>query len=526
LVTGKEFERVVPVTTNLGMPEWWIRLSEGESEQEASKQTTYLLGFMGYYWWLLLGGVAEILFGGIYFGSKAQAQLEISTAVLPVVYVLVGIAMVEIALGILKLRLWVYWAAIPLGVLLTGLATWELVRWITGTPITVEIGVFTIMNILFGLYVIALALAPGVYDAFHRATPLRAREFSPDLVICAIILTLPALCGALLVNYVDKHLSDPVLGLVYIGGGGAMIFMAYGALAKQTWSWFATWVWVGILTGLAVTVIVRRATGDGINTEGLIASIASLLFTATAVYYLLRLDVRRAFIHWRPKNPLFNPRFLLAGLLLTVFAVVLYLLPGVVGNQAVSYTVFGLAMGAIVGLLPNADPITKLMGFLLGLLLADATYLVRGGLLPYTKASNVIIVPLMLLVITGITALFRSTTWFVCMLLGAGTLYGLVEVEFQLAPSSYLATSTLALVSIFLSFGIGYMVSALLGLTLTPPSTQSAHPDAPTLSPEADTAKLPTAPAAVRPATTADHHRPTAEQPAVSASSGARSIDA
>ena len=57
------------MSTNLGMPDWWTRLSSGD-EAATGKQTTILLSFMGYFWWLILGGVAEILFGGLYFGTQ------------------------------------------------------------------------------------------------------------------------------------------------------------------------------------------------------------------------------------------------------------------------------------------------------------------------------------------------------------------------------------------------------------------------------------------------------------------------
>ncbi len=41
------------------------------------------------------------------------------------------------------------------------------------------------------------------------------------------------------------------------------------------------------------------------------------------------------------------------------------------------------------------------MGFVLGLLLAFASYLVRGGLLPYTNVSAAVVVLLLLAIITG-----------------------------------------------------------------------------------------------------------------------------
>jgi uncharacterized membrane protein (UPF0136 family) len=171
--------------------------------------------------------------------------------------------------------------------------------------------------------------------------------------------------------------------------------------------------------------------------------------------------------------------------LLAVFAVVAYLLPGELGTPAIAYTVLGLAIGAIVGLLPDADPVARLMGFTLGLLLAFASYVVRGGFLPYTKWWSAAVVLLLLAIITGITALFRSSTWFVSMLLGAGILYGMVELQFQAAPSAYLASAAVAFLSILFSFGIGYMVSAVLGLKLVPASGTNAAPSGAALATQA-----------------------------------------
>jgi hypothetical protein len=173
---------------------------------------------------------------------------------------------------------------------------------------------------------------------------------------------------------------------------------------------------------------------------------------------------------------MFSPPILIGGLLLAVFAAVTYLLPGVLGTPAIAYAVLGLAVGAVVGMLPDADPVARLMGFILGLLLAFASYVVRGGFLPYTKFWSALVVLLLLAIITGITALFRSSTWFISMLLGAGILYGAVELPFQLAPSGYLAAAGLALISIMFGFGIGYMVSTVGGLKPVPAAKTGVAP--------------------------------------------------
>ena len=262
-------------------------------------------------------------------------------------------------------------------------------------------------------------------------------------------------------------------------------------------------------------MIVRRVTGSGVSVQGLIASIVSIVFVASVVYYLLLRDVRRAFIHARPKNPLFSPPILIGGLVLAVFAMGAYMLQDQLGTPAIAYTVLGLAIGAIVGMLPDADPVARLMGFMLGLLLAFASYVVRGGYLPYTKWWSAAVVLVLLAIITGIAALFRSSTWFVSMLLGAGILYGMVELQFQAAPSAYLASSALAFLSILFSFGIGYMVSTVLGIKLVPASRAGTAPvGAPPAPPPGGTGTATgRAPASTRKAPTRAHRNRTQNTP-------------
>jgi len=469
------------VSSSSGTPEWWTRLSSpGTGEPAAGKplpagQQAMLLTFMTYFWGASLGGVCQILFGGYFLGAKQAADFNLSSGWLQLIYVLTGLLMIEIALGILRLEAWTYWACWLFEVVLTAVLIIEIVRWATGAPITLEVGVFACLDILFVVLNLMFMLQDGVRQTL-RYPVFRGAQYSPPLVLFAVVLALPALALHELGNYVDNHLSSPVLALVYVLTFALMILMAYGALWRQAWTWFMAWAGAAVLTALSVDVIVRRVTGSGVSVQGLIASIVSILFVASAVYYLLLRDVRRTFIHARPKNPLFSPPILIGGLLLAVFAVVAYLLPDQFGAPAIAYTVLGLAVGAIVGLLPDADPVARLMGFTLGLLLAFASFVVRGGFLPYTKWWSAAVVLVLLAIITGITALFRSSTWFVSMLLGAGILYGIVELQFQAAPSAYLASSAVAFLSILFSFGIGYMVSAVLGIKLVPASRAGAAP--------------------------------------------------
>src|SRR5208283_2397755 len=212
-------------------------------------------------------------------------------------------------------------------------------------------------------------------------------------------------------------------------------------LKLKRWVWWGCWGWVIVLTWLSIDVIIRQATATHVESEAIIFSAVNFLVVFAAVHYLLMDDMREAVFRDHPKQTLFSPPTLIGGLLLSVLALAIYLLPDDLGQLPVTYSVFGMVMGVVVALLPGADPTNRLMAFVVGLLLAFASFVARGGLLPYTKLSAAIVVTLMLLIITGITALIRNRTWFVAMLLGVGTMYGLVEPLFQAAPSGYLAAA-------------------------------------------------------------------------------------
>ncbi len=430
-----------------------------------------LLGGMTYVWWLFIGGAFEILFGGMYLGTPQETQVDISTAWYGLLTVVVGMLMFTIGFGILRLERWTYWAGWLATFAYGALSVIEIVRWATGTPIVAETVFFAALNVLFVLYNVYF-LTQAETRKLLRFRVFKGSPFSPGMALCGVALAVPSLAVTLLVNHIDKHLSDPTLALVYLLGSVLVIVMAFMALRVQRWVWWGDMAWALILTGLSLYVIVDQVRhliqGTSVDTEGLIFAAVNVPFLALVVYYLFLGDVRRAVFGPHHKQRLFSPRTLIGGLSLGVFAVVIYLLEGDLGKLAVAYTVVGLAMGAVVGLMPGADPANRISAYFVGLLLAFASYVARGGLLPYTKGAAAVVILLMLVVVTGITAVVRSRAWFVLMLLGVGTMYGLVELQFQAAPIAYFASAGLALVGILLGFGVGFTVSELLELELVP----------------------------------------------------------
>jgi hypothetical protein len=445
-----------------------------EAGWDSTAGQTALLGGFVYVWWLFIGGSLQILFGGMYFGTQQQTQIHaLSSSWFNLSYTLLGAFMVTLAFGFLRLERWAMWGA-WLGSAASGaLAVIEIVRWAEGTPITLEVAFFSAMDLLFVLYNFYF-LSQAETRKLLRFKIFRGSPFAPGMALCGIALGTASLAVTLVITHIDKRLNTPDLLLVYLLGTVLVIVMAFMAVKMRRWVWWGDLAWAAILAGLSIYWIAHQVAdeivpkGGKVDTQGLILSGVNLVFVAIVVYLLFLPAVREAIFGVDRKQPLFSPRTLIGGLSLAVLAAVIYLLSGDLGTLTIAYTVFGLVMGTIVGLLPGADPANRISAYFAGLLLAFASYVVRGGILPYTKGSAALVVLVMLVIVTGITAVVRSRAWFALMLLGVGTMYGLVEPLFQAAPIGYLASAGLALVGIFLGFVLGFSVSTVLELELVP----------------------------------------------------------
>jgi hypothetical protein len=456
----------------------------------AGAQAALLNGIV-YVWWLFIGGSLQIMFGGMYLGTPQETDIHaLSTPWFNVFYAGMGAFMIVLGFGLLRLERWAWWGGL-FGSLALGVVTvTELVRWATGTPITLEVAFLSALSILFVLANIYLL---SQTRELLRFPIFKGSSFAPGLALVGVALGTFALAVTLVVTHIDKSLKTPALLLVYLLGFVLVIVMSFMGVKERSWVWWGDLAGAAILAGLSIWFLADQvADGGKVDTEGIVVSGISLIFVAIVVYALLLADVRKAILGVDRKQSLFSPRTLIGGLSIAVLAPAIYLLSGDLGTLSIAYTVFGLTIGAIVGLLPGADPANRLSAYSVGLLLAFASYVVRGGLLPYTKNAAALVVLVMLLIVTGITAVVRSRAWFVLMLLGVGAMYGTVEPQFQLAPSGYLASAGLALAGVFLGFCLGFTVSNLLQLELVPykpdpaPAAQETESTTPPAQPSRD----------------------------------------
>jgi hypothetical protein len=151
------------------------------------------------------------------------------------------------------------------------------------------------------------------------------------------------------------------------------------------------------------------------------------------------------------------------GLTLTVAALVVTWLGGVLDLELESVALLGAAMGAVTGLVPDRSAAARMGGFLGGFVIALVGYFVRAALLPDTTAGRAVAVALVMLLCLGLTLALvgRLPLW--AVLLGAGTFAGAYEFTYAAAPPEILDTSISTATTVLLTAAIGFLSVAWFG---------------------------------------------------------------
>lgn len=162
---------------------------------------------------------------------------------------------------------------------------------------------------------------------------------------------------------------------------------------------------------------------------------------------------------------------LLAGGVVAVAAILAVLVGAPFGLELDTYALIGVAMGAVVALVPDGRPGLRLTGFVAGVLIAWVGYLVRAALLPDTtggRATATFLV-LALCVAVAVVAAGRIPVW--STFAGAATMFGAYETTFAAAPPEVATTSITALTAVALTAAIGFLAASLVA-----PATALAQP--------------------------------------------------
>lgn len=153
-------------------------------------------------------------------------------------------------------------------------------------------------------------------------------------------------------------------------------------------------------------------------------------------------------------------RTLLTGALLAV-AGALAVYVGAWLNLGLRSSIYGAALGAVLGLVANHSVLGRLAAFLGGVVIAWLGYAVRAQFLPDSSSGQVIAVLIVVVLITGMTLLSfgRLPMW--AGLLGAAALIGAYEELYSAAPYNFLSESVVAVSGLLVPVGFGFLVGVL-----------------------------------------------------------------
>ena len=153
---------------------------------------------------------------------------------------------------------------------------------------------------------------------------------------------------------------------------------------------------------------------------------------------------------------------LLAGLVLTAAAVLVVVVSAMFDLELESVALLGVALGAVIALVPDRTPAVRLAGFFGGFVVALIGYFVRAGLLPDSVGGRAVAVGLVVLlcVAIAVASMDRLPLW--TTLLGAAALAGAYEYTYAAAPPEVTSTSVTAATSLLFTVAIGFLAAALV----------------------------------------------------------------
>jgi hypothetical protein len=154
-------------------------------------------------------------------------------------------------------------------------------------------------------------------------------------------------------------------------------------------------------------------------------------------------------------------RTLLVGLGLIVVGVLAIFLDSWFGLDLEPVALFGIAVGAVLALVPDRTPFLRLTGFVAGVVVTWVAYFLRAGVLPDTAGGRAVALGLVIALAAGIAAVSfgRIPLW--STLLGAAAMAGAYEFTFDDAPPEVATTSVIAATSLLFTAALGFLVAAV-----------------------------------------------------------------
>jgi hypothetical protein len=160
-----------------------------------------------------------------------------------------------------------------------------------------------------------------------------------------------------------------------------------------------------------------------------------------------------------------RPQILVAGSALALAAGVLIDQGSHLGADLPRTALLGVALGAVVGLVPDRTVTARTGGFVTGLLAAWVGYALRAGFLPDIAMGRAIAAVTVIGVVTAVATATAGRVPLWSGLLGAGAMAGAYEAAFAATPTSFVTDSMTAVTTTLLASALAIVVVGALADT-------------------------------------------------------------
>ncbi len=167
-------------------------------------------------------------------------------------------------------------------------------------------------------------------------------------------------------------------------------------------------------------------------------------------------------------------RTAIGGAILAVVAFLLILFGDALDLDLEKVALTGAALGAVVALVPDRQPLFRGLGFAGGFLVAWGGYALRAGFLPDTSMGRALAALFVLLVLMGISVATGTRVPLWSLLTGAAAMTAAYETTFMITPSAFPYESPTAATQMAMAAGIGYLAASFLGAAVE--ADRDAHP--------------------------------------------------
>jgi hypothetical protein len=168
----------------------------------------------------------------------------------------------------------------------------------------------------------------------------------------------------------------------------------------------------------------------------------------------------------------------IAGLLLAVATGALILLSDPLNLDVEHYSLMGILLGAVLGLMSDRPVWERMAGFGIGLVTAWVAYGVRAGFLPDSAGGRAVAAAALIAFLVLVVFLGGGRLHIAPMLLGAAAMAGAYEITFTEAPPRFVEESSVALTGVLLAAAIGFAITVVTSTWLGPDRQTGRHREA------------------------------------------------